>query len=95
MFNGSCRVFAPRYRQAHLKAFFMRSSNKSVEAFDTAYSDLKSAFEFYLLHYNKGRPIIIASHSQGTLHAIRLMKDFFANKPLKNNWFVLTLSAIK
>src|ERR1039457_5413588 len=22
VFNGSCRVFAPRYRQAHLKAFF-------------------------------------------------------------------------
>jgi hypothetical protein len=31
---------------------------------------------------NKGRPIIIASHSQGSTHAIRLLKEYFDDKPL-------------
>lgn len=83
VFNGSCRVFAPRYRQAHLKAFFVRNSKRALEAFDTAYADLKRAFEYYLAHYNNHHPIIIASHSQGTLHAIRLIKEFFDGKPLQ------------
>src|SRR5439155_1242121 len=38
----------------------------------------------YLQHYNNGRPIIIASHSQGTLHAGRLLKEYFDGKILHN-----------
>jgi len=83
VFNGSCRVFAPRYRQAHLKAYFQYKSVESQQAFDLAYEDLKTAFQYYLDHWNKGRPIIIASHSQGSMHAIRLLKEFFDGKPLQ------------
>jgi hypothetical protein len=54
-----------------------------MNAFDTAYSDIRIAFQHYLDHY-QGRPIIIASHSQGTQHAKRLLKEFFDNKPLRN-----------
>lgn len=83
VFNAGCRVFAPRYRQAHFKTFLRFRSEASQHALDLAYQDLKTAFEYYLEHWNKGRPIIIASHSQGTVHAIRLMKDFFDGKPLQ------------
>ena len=83
IFNGSCKVYAPRYRQANLKAFFMTRSPQSQDAFDMAYSDVKTAFEYYLAHYNHDRPIVIAAHSQGSLHAIRLLKEFFDNKPLR------------
>ena len=83
VFNESCRVFAPRYRQAHLKAFYI-SKEDSKKYFDIAYSDIKEAFEYYLSHYNNGRPIIIAAHSQGTLHATRLLKEFFDGKPLQH-----------
>jgi len=82
-FNGSCRVFAPRYRQANIKAFLVRDSPEAQQAFDLAYSDVKSAFEYYLKHENNGRPIVIASHSQGSLHAIRLLQEFFDGKPLQ------------
>ena len=81
VFNGSCRVFAPRYRQAHINSYYI-DPKISVAYFDTAYEDVKDAFEYYLEHYNNGRPIIIASHSQGTTHAGRLLKEFFENKPL-------------
>ncbi len=83
VFNGSCRVFAPRYRQANIKAFFIRNFPVAQKALDLAYSDVRSAFEYYLKNENNGRPIIIASHSQGSLHAIRLLKEFFDGKPLQ------------
>jgi hypothetical protein len=83
VFNGSARVFAPRYRQAHLYSFFSTDTFNTTKAFAVAYEDIKTAFEFYLKNYNNGRPIIIASHSQGTLHAAMLLKDFFENKPLQ------------
>lgn len=80
-FNEKCRVFAPRYRQAHINAFYI-DSDKALPYFELAYTDIKNAFENYLKYYNNGRPIIIASHSQGTKHAGRLLKEFFENKPL-------------
>ena len=82
VFNEKCRVFAPRYRQAHIKAFYNNGAEADT-AFEIAYADVKAAFEFYLKNYNNGQPIIIASHSQGTKHAGRLLKDFFENKPLQ------------
>jgi hypothetical protein len=81
VFNAECRVFAPRYRQAHIRSFFA-PEGKSDPYIDTAYTDIRLAFEYYLANFNHGRPIIIASHSQGTLHAGRLLKAFFEGKPL-------------
>ena len=81
-FNSSARVFAPRYRQANISSYFTNQASEANEAFDLAYTDVKSAFEYYLKNYNQGRPIIIASHSQGTTHAIRLLKEYFDGKEL-------------
>lgn len=82
-FNGCARVFAPRYRQAHISAFFA-DDKKAEQAFETAYEDLKKAFLYYLQHYNNGRPIIIAAHSQGSKLGERLLKEFFDGKELQN-----------
>jgi hypothetical protein len=78
------RVFAPRYRQAHLRAYYTKDTASARQAFDLAYGDIRAAFQYYLDHENHGHPIIIASHSQGTTHAERLLKEFFENKPLKD-----------
>jgi len=83
VFNGSCRVYAPRYRQAHYYSFVTKNPEDREKALDLAYSDIKAAFEYYLNNFNEGRPIVIASHSQGTLHAKRLLKEFFDGKPLQ------------
>ncbi|MCF8246444.1 MAG: DUF3089 domain-containing protein [Saprospiraceae bacterium] len=90
-FNGSGKVYAPRYRQAHYRSFFTEDKASAKQALDIAYKDVKAAFEFYLKNYNQGRPIIIAAHSQGTLHAMRLMKEFFDRKPLGNKLVVAYL----
>lgn len=77
VFNGAGRVFAPRYRQAFISAYFTSEKEKGEQALDLAYSDVKAAFEYYMSHYNQGRPVVIASHSQGTTHAIRLLQEYF------------------
>jgi Protein of unknown function (DUF3089) len=84
VFNQQCRVFAPRYRQAHINNFYSTDKQKAALAFELAYQDLKTAFEYYLQHWNNGRPIIIAGHSQGSFLAERLLKEFFDGKPLQN-----------
>lgn len=84
VFNESCRVFAPRYRQAHYHNYFIKDTAAAARAFDIAYADVKAAFEYYYRHFNNGRPIIIAAHSQGTTHAARLLKELFEGKPLYN-----------
>jgi len=83
VFNGSCRVFAPRYRQAHIFSFRTKDTAEALAAFQLAYADVRSAFLYYLKNENNGRPIIVASHSQGTLHARMLLKEFFDGKELK------------
>ncbi len=70
-FNGCCRIFAPNYRQAVVYAF-MSQDRDGVLALDLAYQDVRAAFNYYLAHENNGRPFIIASHSQGSIHAERL-----------------------
>ena len=80
-FNACARVFAPRYRQGHLKCFKPNNAAGKI-ALDTAYADVKKAFEYYLAHWNQGRPIILAGHSQGAFHLERLIKEFCVGKPL-------------
>ena len=81
VFNGCCRVYAPRYRQMTFGGFIQPSEN-STKALALAYSDVKRAFEYYLAHYNHGRPFIIASHSQGSRHATTLIPEMIDGTPL-------------
>ena len=82
VFNGSGKIYSPLYRQAHIGVYYIDNLPLKVEALDFAYQDVKNAFEYYLENWNNGRPIIIASHSQGTNHAVNLLRDFFENRPL-------------
>ena len=82
VFNACCRIYAPHYRQAALRAFHGSSDEQSAAAFELAYSDVLRAFDYYLAHENQGRPFIIASHSQGSLHALRLVQERLAGQPL-------------
>jgi len=83
VFNGSCRIYSPYYRQAHLYAFYTPNSDDRNQALEIAYEDVRAAFKYYLEHFNNGRPIVIASHSQGSYHGERLLKEFFDGKDLQ------------
>lgn len=83
VFSQCCRTFAPHYRQAHLAAFSKKHSRASLDALDLAYQDVERAFEYFADHLNDGRPFIIAGHSQGSLHAIRLLEEQVQGRELQ------------
>jgi len=79
-FNACCAVYAPRYRQANGNAF-TRPSDAGDRAIDVAYGDVLAAFERFL-EIEPTRPFILASHSQGTALAARLLRERIASNPV-------------
>ncbi len=73
-YNGCCSVYAPHYRQASIYSYF-GSDELRAEVHNFVYQDVKKSFEYFIKNFSNGRPFIIASHSQGTHHSIRLLVD--------------------
>ncbi len=76
------RLFAPRYRQANYSAYLSFMGGYQ-QVFDTAYEDVKNAFQYYLSRWNNGHPFFIAAHSQGSQHAVRLIKEMIEGTALE------------
>lgn len=80
-FNDVAAVWAPRYRQATFGAFL--TSRKDAElALALAGRDVEAAFDRFLVEAPKDRPIILAAHSQGSLHLVNLLRTRVAGTPL-------------
>ena len=73
-FNRVSAIWAPHYRQAAYGAFLLDSEN-AHKALDLAYGDVRAAFDRFLAEVPAGTPIILAGHSQGSLHLTRLLAD--------------------
>lgn len=78
IFNGCCRIFAPRYRQAS----FLDRDGGRTKALDLAYGDIERAFDRYLRVENRGRPFILAGHSQGAWLIAKLLERRIDGTPL-------------
>lgn len=79
-FNGCCRIYAPRYRQASLRAFATMAGDGS-KAYALGYGDVLRAFDRFMAHDNHGRPFILVGHSQGGLDLFNLLRDRIDGKP--------------
>ncbi len=93
-FNHIGKIYAPRYRQAVYQAYFSKDTVSAKKAFDLAYEDVKNAFGYYMSHWNKGRPFIIVSHSQGTTHMARLIEELIDGKRLEKKMIAAYLIGI-
>ena len=82
VFNSCCKIYAPRYRQATIYSF-MDNSGSGQSALELAYQDVERAFDYFIEHYNQGRPFILASHSQGSVHARTLLEKRITGTPLR------------
>jgi hypothetical protein len=82
-FASCCRIYAPRYRQAVMFAFFPGSGGDGAAALELAYRDVEAAFDYFIEHWNQGRPFILAGHSQGALHGERLLERRISGTPLR------------
>jgi len=73
-YNGCCSVYAPHYRQASIYSYF-GTDELRAEVHNFVYQDVKKSFDYFIENFSNGRPFIIASHSQGTHHSIRLLAE--------------------
>ena len=75
--DACCAVYAPRYRQAASAAVFDQEGNRDP-AYGLAFTDIVRAFTNFA-ERTGDRPIVLLGHSQGALHAERLLSDVIAN----------------
>ena len=81
---SAARIFVPYYRQNHYRAFFEPHLGQGgQQAKEFAYNDVKAAFQYYMRYENKGRPLILAGHSQGAMHLKKIAQEFFDGTELQ------------
>lgn len=75
-------IYAPYYRQAD--AYYTLSLPED-QRWDVVGSipakDVIAAFDYYIKHYNNGRPLILLGHSQGSSALLFLLKDYMYENP--------------
>jgi hypothetical protein len=79
-FNSVGQVWAPKYRQAAFGAFLTGRAD-ARRALDFAYRDVLAAYEEFLREAPADRPIILAAHSQGSAHLMRLLQERVRGAP--------------
>jgi hypothetical protein len=83
-FAGTCRTFAPLYRQATLAALLRQATGggaRTAQLMALAYGDVVAAWREYLKTHNNGRPFVLIGHSQGTIHLAPLLAREIEGKP--------------
>ena len=91
--DACCAVYAPRYRQAASAAVFAPPGNRDP-AYGLAFTDIVRAFTHFARRTGD-RPIVLLGHSQGALHANRLLGDVIAqDETLKKRLAVAYIAGI-
>lgn len=80
-FNQASEIWAPRYRQATYGAF-LTEAPEAGRALDLAYADVSAAFDFFVESIPIDEPIVLAGHSQGGYHVVRLLLERLKGTPL-------------
>lgn len=72
MLYGEYNFYAPYYRQMIFEAYSQPASMLDSLA-QIAAKDVNDAFQYYMAHYNQGRPFFLMGHSQGSQMLIKLL----------------------
>lgn len=76
VFSPVGNMFAPYYRQADLSPI---DREKVIGGIPTM--DAVAAFDYFIKHFNKGRPFILAGHSQGSNVLSNLLAGYIKDHP--------------
>ncbi len=95
-FRSVCRTFAPLYRQVTLTALRAGLAGHPI-AIDRnlPYADVKSAWDYYLAHFNHGRGVVLIGHSQGSLILAELVKKEIDGKPVQSRLLSVILAGYR
>ena len=78
VFDESCNVFMPYYRQISMPKLGM--NYPAIIGFISQF-DITDALDYYFTNLNQGRPFIIAGHSQGAATVIALLENYMTKHP--------------
>ena len=73
MFGSEFNFYSPYYHQFTLEAAGLAKADFDAVWEDVA-SEIKEDFNYYLRHFNRGRPFILAGFSQGAMGVLELLK---------------------
>ena len=81
-FTPSAAIYAPYYRQADsaARAALPQSEQAKIVA-GAPTVDAIAAFDYYIKHYNHGRPFILAGHSLGSNVLANLLAQYMKKHP--------------
>jgi hypothetical protein len=82
-FESVGNIYAPYYRQAdatYTLSLPTLAEREQVIA-GTPTLDAVAAFDYYIKHFNKGRPFILAGHSQGSNVLLNILADYMKANP--------------
>jgi len=81
-FETIANIYAPYYRQDDAKSTLQMAVEEQQDIVKgVPLTDATAAFEYYIEHYNNGRPFILASHSQGSNVMIYILQDYMKAHP--------------
>ncbi len=82
-FSQTCRVFAPVYRQTTVPTLLAGGFTGGIPSWarEKAYGDVRDAWFDYLENYNRGRPVVLIGHSQGSRMLTRLVAEEIDKRP--------------
>jgi hypothetical protein len=91
-FSPVCKVYAPIYRQVTLAGLQAHPDlNFGAAETVTAYDSIRSGFEDFLDHYDRGRPFIVIGDSQGAAMLNMLLARLVDNDPALRSRLVLAI----
>ena len=73
-FNVAGPVYSPAYRQSAYQVYNVAPNPTTAKSYAIAYADVRAAFAVFQKQIGSQSPFILASHSQGTDHLIRLIQ---------------------
>lgn len=81
-FETAGNVFAPYYRQVDAIPTLDLSIKEQLKVFaGIPRQNVFKALDYYFEHYNKGRPFILAGHSQGSAMLLFVLSEYMKEHP--------------
>ena len=80
-YSGRLNYYSPYYRQVSMQSW--TNENNTLLRLPVALADVQRSWDYYLQHFNQGRPFILAGFSQGAhalMHLLRQMPDSVARR---------------
>jgi hypothetical protein len=80
-FETVANIFSPYYRQSSAEVLLLPHAEQNRVISGAPTEDGLAAFDYYIKHFNKGRPFILAGHSQGSNVTVNVLAQYMKEHP--------------